>query len=74
MLNKSLENGHLCPISDFRGNGFSFSTFSILSSYILGPKVSEQRKMAGEKKAQKEGKRGRIFFPPREICPEQIKQ
>jgi hypothetical protein len=38
MLNRSGDNGHPCLVSDFRGNGFSFSPLSMMlamgSSYI----------------------------------------
>jgi hypothetical protein len=30
MLNRSGDSGHLCLISDFRGNGFSFSPLSMM--------------------------------------------
>jgi hypothetical protein len=30
MLNKSGKDGHSCIVSNFRGNGFSFSTFSMM--------------------------------------------
>jgi hypothetical protein len=35
MLHKSGESGHSCLIPDFRGNGFSFSTFSMMLSISL---------------------------------------
>jgi hypothetical protein len=30
IMNRSRQSGHLCLVPDFRGNGFSFSSFSIM--------------------------------------------
>jgi hypothetical protein len=35
MLIKSVESGHPCLIHDFRGNGFSFSPFSMILAICL---------------------------------------
>jgi hypothetical protein len=35
ILNKSGESGHPCLILDFRGNGFSFSPFSMMLAIVL---------------------------------------
>ena len=35
MLNRSLENGHPCPVSDFIQNAFDFSPLNIILAVVL---------------------------------------